>query len=122
MVVIETIPNSYTVERIRRGSYTFDANIYENPLFQMYMIYPTKYVERYTRVSELCQTYSQDGDLEINDLFDIFSDLLISRRYTKGDPMKVGTVGSLFINDKNDVYFCLGNLADSDLGVITAFD
>ncbi|MFX0144682.1 MAG: hypothetical protein ACFE9C_11435, partial [Candidatus Hodarchaeota archaeon] len=60
MIAIETIPNTFSSERIGRGSYTFDANIYENSLFKMFMIYPTKYLERYNRVSELCLTYSQD--------------------------------------------------------------
>lgn len=119
---IETIPNSFSFEKVSRNRYTFDANIYENPLFQMYMIYPSKYVLRYTRISELCQSYSQDGNLDMIDLFDIFLDPLVSRRFTTGDPMEVGTVGSFFVDTKNDVYFCLGNSADSNLGVITTFD
>lgn len=57
-VAIETIPNSYSIEIIGRGGYTFDANVYENPYFKAFLIYPTNYVERYNRVSELCQTYS----------------------------------------------------------------
>ena len=121
MVAIETIPNSYSLERVRRGSYTFDANIYKNTLFKMFMIYPTKYLERYNRVSELCLTYSQDGNLDIKDLFNIYSDTQISRRFTTGDPMEVGTVSSFFIDHKNNVYFCLGNPLDSSLGVITSF-
>ena len=107
LATIETIPNSYSFERIRRGSYTFDANIYENPLFKMFMIYPTNYVQRYNRVQELCQTYNQDGNLDIYDLFSIYSDTLIARRFATGDPMEVGTVGSFFIDHKNNVYFCL---------------
>ncbi|MFW9818282.1 MAG: C45 family autoproteolytic acyltransferase/hydrolase [Candidatus Thorarchaeota archaeon] len=119
---IETIPNSYSFERIKRGGYTFDANIYENKLFKMFMIYPTSYVERYNRVLELCQTYNQDGDLDIYDLFSIYSDTLIARRFTTGDPMGVGTVGSFFIDHKNKVYFCLGNPLDSSLGLISSFN
>ncbi|MCP6718725.1 MAG: C45 family peptidase [Patescibacteria group bacterium] len=122
VVAIETIPNSYSFERTRKGSYTFDANIYENPYFKMFMIYPTKYVERYNRVSELCQTYSQDGKLDINDLFEIYSDTLISRRYTSPDPLSVGTAGSFFVDTKNNVYFSLGNPLDSTLGVISSFN
>jgi len=118
MVAIETIPNSYSLERIGRGSYTFDTNIYENTLFKMFMIYPMKYLERYNRVSELCLTYSQDGNLDIKDLFNICSDTQISRRFTTGDPMEVGTVSSFFIDYRNNVYFCLGNPLDSSLGVI----
>ncbi|MFX1501957.1 MAG: C45 family autoproteolytic acyltransferase/hydrolase [Promethearchaeota archaeon] len=118
MVAIETIPNSYSLEKVTRGSYTFDANMYENPLFKMYMIYPTKYLERYNRVSELCQDNSQDGNLNINDLINICSDTQISRRFTSVDPMEVGTVGSFFIDHKNRVYFCLGNPLDSSLGLI----
>lgn len=118
MVAIETIPNSYSLERVIRGSYTFDANIYENPLFKMSMIYPTKYLERYNRVSELCNIYSQDSNLDIQDLFNIFSDTQISRRFTTGDPMEVGTVGSFFVDHKNRVYFCLGNPLDSSFGKI----
>ena len=74
IVAIETIPNSYSIEIIGKGSYTFDANLYENPYFKAFMIYPTNYVERYNRVSELCQIYSQDGDLDFNDLTEIYSD------------------------------------------------
>ncbi len=118
IVAIETIPNSFSLERVRRGSYTFDANIYENNLFKMFMIYPTKYLERYNRVSELCHAYSQDGNLNIRDLFNIFSDTKISRRFSTGEPMEVGTVGSFFVNRKNNVYFCLGNPLDSSLGFI----
>ncbi|MFW9987696.1 MAG: C45 family autoproteolytic acyltransferase/hydrolase [Candidatus Odinarchaeota archaeon] len=118
MVAIETIPNSYSLEKVTRGSYTFDANMYENPLFKIYMIYPTKYLERYNRVSELCQDNSQDGNLDINDLINICSDTQISRRFTSIDPMEVGTVGSFFVDHKNRVYFCLGNPLDSSLGLI----
>ncbi|MFX0020880.1 MAG: carcinine hydrolase/isopenicillin-N N-acyltransferase family protein [Candidatus Hermodarchaeota archaeon] len=121
LAAIETIPNSYSFERINRGGYTFDANIYENSLFRMFMIYPTFYVQRYNRVLELCQTYNQDGDLDINDMFSIYSDSLISRRFTTGDPMEVATVGSFFIDHKNNIYFCIGNPLDSSLGVIPSF-
>jgi len=88
----------------------------------MFMVYPTKYVERYNRVSELCQTYSQDGKLDINDLFEIYSDILISRRFTTPDPLSVGTAGAFFVDTKNNVYFCLGNPLDSTLGVISSFN
>ena len=118
LATFETIPNSCSFERIKRGGYTFDANIYENSLFKMFMIYPTTYIGRYNRVQELCQNYSEDGDLDIHDLFSIYSDALISRRFTTGDPMEVGTVGSFFIDHKNNVYFCLGNQLDSSLGTI----
>jgi hypothetical protein len=118
---IETIPNSYSSERIRRGSYTFDANIYDNSLFKMFMIYPTKYLERYNRVSELCLAYSQDGNLDISDLFNICSDTQISRRFTTGDSVQVGTVATFFVDHKNNIYYCLGNPLDSKLGVITSF-
>jgi hypothetical protein len=118
LATIETIPNSFTFERIKKGGYTFDANIYENSIFKMFMIYPTSYVERYNRVQELCQNYNQDGDLDLYDLFSVYSDTLISRRFTTGDPMQVGTVGSFFVDHKNNVYFCLGNPLDSNLGVI----
>jgi hypothetical protein len=121
MLAIETIPNSYTVEIIRRGCYTFDANIYENPYFKMFMIYPTKYIERYNRVSELCELYNQDGNLDLDDLFEIYSDTLISRRFTTVDPLDVGTAGSFFINEKNNIYFCLGNPLNSNLGIISSF-
>lgn len=121
MIAIETIPNSYSIERIVRGSYTFDANIYENTIFKMFMIYPSKYIERYHRVSELCYTYSQDGNLDFNDLFNICSDTLISRRFSTGDPFEVGTVGSFFIDHKNSIHFCLGNPLESSLGVIESF-
>jgi len=121
MLAIETIPNSYSLERIGKGSYTFDANIYENTLFKMFMIYPSKYLERYNKVSELCHTYSQDGNLDINDLFNIYSDTQISRRFATGDSMEVGTIGSFFIDHKNNVYFCLGNPLDSSLGTIGSF-
>lgn len=119
MVAIETIPNSYSVERIRRGTYTFDANIYENSLFKMFMIFPTKYLNRYNRVSELCQLYNQDRDLDMKDLVSICSDTMISRRFTMTDPLEVGTVGSFFVDTKNNVHFCLGNPLDSSLGLIT---
>ncbi len=122
IVSIETIPNSYSIESVKKGSYTFDANVYENPYFKAFMIYPTKYVERYDRVSELCQTYSQDGELDINDLFQIYSDTLISRRYTSPDPLSVGTAGSFFVDAKSNVYFCLGNPLDSELGLISSFN
>ncbi len=122
IVSIETIPNSYSIERVKKGSYTFDANIYENPYFKAFMIYPTKYIERYDRVSELCQIYSQDGKLDINDLFEIYSDTLISRRYTSPDPLSVGTAGSFFVDAKSNVYFCLGNPLDSELGLISSFN
>ncbi|MFX1374897.1 MAG: carcinine hydrolase/isopenicillin-N N-acyltransferase family protein [Promethearchaeota archaeon] len=121
MLAIETIPNSYSIERIRRGTYSFDANIYENSLFKTFMIFPTKYLTRYNRVSELCQLYNQDGDLDIHDLFSICSDSLISRRFTTADPMEVGTVSSFFVDTKNNVYFCLGNPLDSSLGLIKLF-
>ena len=121
IIAIETIPNFYSLERVKRGSYTFDANIYENPYFKAFMIYPTKYADRYDRVSELCQTYSQDGRLDINDLLEIYSDTLISRRYTSPDPLSVGTAGSFFVDVKNNVYFCLGNLINSELGLISSF-
>jgi hypothetical protein len=121
MIAIETIPNSYSLERIRIRSYTFDANIYENVLFKMFMIFPTKYLERYNRVSELCQFYNYDGNIDIMDLFSICSDTQISRRFTSGDPMEIGTVASFFIDHKNNVYFCLGNPLDSNLGKITSF-
>ncbi|MFX1379409.1 MAG: C45 family autoproteolytic acyltransferase/hydrolase [Promethearchaeota archaeon] len=121
IIAIETIPNSYSFERIKRGSYTFDANIYENALFKMFMIYPTKYLERYNTVSELCINYSQDGNLVLKDLFNIYSDTKISRRFTTGDPTEVGTVGTFFVDHKNNIYFCLGNLLDSNLGIITSF-
>jgi hypothetical protein len=120
LATIETIPNSFRFERIKKGGYTFDANIYENTIFKMFMIYPTSYVERYNRVQELCQNYNQDGDLDIYDLFSIYSDTLVSRRFSTGDPMQVGTVGSFFVDHKNTVYFCLGNPLDSNLGVISA--
>ena len=122
IVAIETIPNSYTLERVRRGCYTFDANVYENPYFKTFMIYPSKYVERYDRVSELCQIYSQDGRLDINDLFEIYSDTLVSRRYTSPDPLSVGTAGSFFVDAKSRVYFCLGNPLESELGLIVSFN
>jgi hypothetical protein len=121
MIAVETIPNTYSSERIRRGSYTFDANIYENSLFKMFMIYPNNYLERYNRVSELCTIYNQDGNLDINDIFNIYSDSQISRRFTTGDPMEVGTAASFFVDHKNNVYYCLGNPVDSNLGVITSF-
>jgi hypothetical protein len=119
MMAIETIPNSYSVETIRRGTYTFDTNIYENSIFKMYMIFPTKYLSRYNKVSELCQLYNQDGDLDIQDMFRIYSDTQISRRFTMTDPMEVGTVSYFFVDDKNNVYFCLGNPLDSSLGILT---
>lgn len=121
MIAVETIPNIYSSERIRKGSYTFDANIYENSLLKTYMIYPTKYLERYNRVSELCAIYNHDGNLDINDIFNIYSDSQISRRFTTGDSREVGTAASFFIDHKNNVYYCLGNLVDSSLGVITSF-
>ncbi len=121
LATIETIPNSYSFERINRGGYTFDTNIYENSLFKMFMIYPTNYIQRYNRVDELCHFYNQDGNLDIYDLFSIYSDTLITRRFTTGDPMEVGTVGSFFVDHKNNVYFCLGNPLDSSLGVINLF-
>ena len=86
------------------------------------MIYPSKYVERYDRVSELCQIYSQDGRLDINDLFEIYSDTLVSRRYSLPDPLSVGTAGSLFVDAKSMVYFCFGNTLDSELGLIVSFN
>lgn len=120
IIAIETIPNSYSIEIIG-GDYTFDANIYENPYFKAFMIYPTNYVERYNRVSELCQTYSQDG-IDFNDLSEIYSDPLIARSYATPDPLGVGTVGSFFVDAKNNVYFSLGNPLDSELGVISSFN
>ncbi|MFX1488585.1 MAG: C45 family autoproteolytic acyltransferase/hydrolase [Promethearchaeota archaeon] len=122
LLAIETIPNSYSVERIRKSSFTFDANIYENSLFKMFMIYPTKYLPRYNRVSELCQSLSQDGSLNLYDLFKIYTDPLISRRFSTENPMEVGTVSSFFLDQRNNVYFCLGNPIDSNLGVIKSFD
>ncbi len=121
IIAIETIPNSYSIERVKRRGYTFDANLYENPLFKTFMIYPMKYAERYDRVSELCQIYSEDGKLDINDLFDIYSDPVIARRYTNLDPLEVGTAGSFFVDAKSRVYFCLGNPVDSELGIISRF-
>jgi hypothetical protein len=85
------------------------------------MIYPMEYTERYDRVSELCQIYSEDGKLDINDLFDIYSDPVIARRYTNLDPLEVGTAGSFFVDAKSRVYFCLGNPVDSELGIISRF-
>ncbi|MFX1569037.1 MAG: C45 family autoproteolytic acyltransferase/hydrolase [Promethearchaeota archaeon] len=121
IIAIETISNSYSLERVRWRGYTFDANIYENPYFKAFMIYPTKYLERYNRVSELCQVHRQDGKLDIKDLFEIFDDPLISRRFTTADPLNVGTVASFFVDTKNNVYFCLGNPLDSVLGIISRF-
>jgi hypothetical protein len=121
IIAIETIPNSYSIERVKRREYTFDANIYENPLFKDFMIYPMKYTERYDRVSYLCQIYSEDGKLDINDLFYIYSDPIIARRYISPDPLEVGTAGSFFIDSKSRVYFCLGNPVDSNLGLISRF-
>lgn len=121
IVAIETIPNSYSLEKVKRRGYTFDANVYENPLFKSFMIYPMKYVERYNRVSELCQIYGRDGKLTIHDLFDIYSDPVIARRYTFQDPLEVGTAGSFFVDAKSRVYFCLGNPVDSELGLISRF-
>ncbi len=121
MITIESIPNLYSLEQIGRGRYTFDANIYENNLFKMFMIYPTKYLERYNRVAELCHAYNQDGNLDIKELFNICSDTQISRRFTTGDPMEIATVSSFFIDHKNTIYFCLGNPLDSNLGVIESF-
>ncbi len=122
IVAIETIPNAYSIERVKRNQYAFDANIYENELFKMFMIFPTKYVERYNRVSELCQTYSQDGRLTYKDISEIYTDSLISRRFTSPDPLSVGTVGFFFVRGIRSVYFGLGNPADSPLGVITRFN
>jgi predicted choloylglycine hydrolase len=121
IVAIETIPNSYSLERVKRRGYTFDANVYENPYFKAFMIYPMKYAERYDRVSELCQMYSQNGKLDIDDLFDIYSEPIIARRYTSPDPLGVGTAGSFFVDTKSRVYFCLGNPVDSKLGLISRF-
>lgn len=121
IVAIETIPNSYSIEGVKWRGYTFDANIYENPYFKAFMIYPMKYVERYDRVSELCQIHSEDYKLDINDMFDIYSDPVIARRYTTLDPLSVGTAGSFFVDAKSRVYFCLGNPADSELGLISRF-
>ena len=121
MMAIETIPNSFSIERINKGTYSFDANIYENSIFQMYMIYPTKYLQRYNRVAELCQLYSQDGNLDLEDLVSICSDTQISRRFSMTDPLEVGTVSSFFIDDKKNVYFCLGNPLDSSLGILPNF-
>jgi hypothetical protein len=86
------------------------------------MIFPTKYILRYNRVSELCQSLSQDKCLTIDDLFKIYSDPLISRRFSTENPIEVGTVSSFFLDQRNNVYFCLGNPIDSNLGVITSFD
>jgi hypothetical protein len=121
MMAIETIPNSYSIERIKRGTYSFDANIYENSLFKMFMIFPTKYLPRYNRVSELCELYNQDGNLDVKDLINICSDTLISRRFTMTDPLEVGTVGSFFVDTRNKVYFCSGNPLDSSLGSISFY-
>lgn len=122
ILAIETIPNSYSIERVRRGCYTFDANIYEHPIFKTLMIYSTKHVERYNKVSEMCEIYSQDGFLDIDDLFEIYQDPLISRRYVSLDPLGVGTAGSFFVDHKNNVYFCYGNPLDSPLGFLKSFD
>ncbi|MFX0009774.1 MAG: C45 family autoproteolytic acyltransferase/hydrolase [Candidatus Hermodarchaeota archaeon] len=122
IVAIETIPNSYSLERVKVRGYTFDANIYENPYFKAFMIYSTKYTERYDRVSELCQIKSEDDRLDINDLYEIYSDPLVARRYTSPDPLEVGTAGTFFIDAKNRVHFCLGNPVDSELGLISRFE
>jgi hypothetical protein len=121
IIAIETIPNSYSFERVKKRSYTYDANIYENPFYKAFMIYPMKYIERYNRVSELCQFYSEDGKLDFNDVLDIYSDPVIARRYTRLDPLEVGTAGSFFVDAKSRVYFCLGNPRDSKLGLISRF-
>jgi hypothetical protein len=121
MMAIETIPNFYSTERIRRGSYSFDANIYENNLYKMFMIFPTKYLPRYNRVAELCQSLSQDEDLDLKDIITVCSDTMISRRFTMTDPLEVGTVGSFFVDTRNKVYFCLGNPLDSSLGIISFY-
>ncbi|MFX1287781.1 MAG: C45 family autoproteolytic acyltransferase/hydrolase [Promethearchaeota archaeon] len=121
IIAIETIPNSYSFERVKGGEYTFDANVYENSYFKASMIYPTKYTERYDRVYELCQSYSEDGKLDMNDLFNIYSDPIIARRYKSLNPLEVGTAGSLFVDSKSRVYFCLGNPVDSGLGLISRF-
>lgn len=118
ITAIETIPNSYSTEFISRNGYTFDANIYENSNFRMYMIYPLTYLERHSRISELCYMYSQNGNLDMEDVFNVFKDPLISRRFTTGDPLQVGTVAGYFVDTKNNIHFCLGNSADSELGVI----
>ncbi|MEJ2295795.1 MAG: C45 family autoproteolytic acyltransferase/hydrolase [Candidatus Lokiarchaeota archaeon] len=120
ITAIETIPNSYS-SKVNMNGYTFDANIYENSLFKLYMIYPTKYLERYSRISELCQIYSQNGNLDMEDVFNVFKDPLISRRFTTGDPLQVGTVAGYFVDTKNNIHFCLGNSADSEIGVIRRF-
>ncbi|MFX1279532.1 MAG: carcinine hydrolase/isopenicillin-N N-acyltransferase family protein [Promethearchaeota archaeon] len=121
MMAIETIPNSYSIEMIWRGTYSFDANIYENSLFKMFMIFPTKYLPRYNRISELCQSYTQDGDLDVMDIINICSDTMISRRFSMIDPLEVVTVGSFFVDTRNKIYFCLGNPLDSSLGTISFY-
>ncbi|MFW9952659.1 MAG: carcinine hydrolase/isopenicillin-N N-acyltransferase family protein [Candidatus Thorarchaeota archaeon] len=121
LIAIETIPNSYYIEYIKKGCYTFDANMYENLNFRAYMIYATNYIDRYNQASKLCQYYQQDGNLNIQDLFEIYSDPIISRRYTSTDSLEVGTAGAFFIDERNNIYFCLGNPLDSDLGVIRRF-
>jgi len=121
IVAIETIPNSYSFEIVKGREYTFDANIYDNPYFKAYMIYPMKYTERYDRVYELCQLHSEDGKLDMHDLFNIYSDPIIARRYKTPNPLEVGTAGSFFVDTKSRVYFCLGNPMDSGLGLISRF-
>jgi hypothetical protein len=119
---VETIPNSYSVEFLPTNGYTFDANIYENSLFKSFMIYPTKYLEIYSRISELCQTYSQNGNLDLKNLLNVFRDPLVSRRFTSEDPFQVGTVAGYFVDTRNRVHFCLGNSADSELGILNRFN
>jgi hypothetical protein len=115
---IETIPNCYSAEFLPRNGYTFDANIYENSKFKLSMIYPTKYLDRYSRISELCEVYSQNGNIDMRDLLNIFSDPLVSRRFTSGDPFQVGTVAGYFVDTRNQIHFCFGSSADSELGII----
>lgn len=107
---VETIPNANDIKLLRRGKFTFDANVYENVLFKSFMLYPSKYLQRYDKVSELCQILSQDNNLDKKDLFSIISyydgtNANILRPFETYDAWEVGTAGSFMIDSQNNIYF-----------------
>jgi hypothetical protein len=107
---IETIPNTNDIKLLRRGKYTFDANVYENLLFKSFIQYPSKYLARYNKASELCQILNQDGNLNKKDLFSIISyydgtESNIFRPFKTYDSWEVGTAGSFLIDSRMNIYF-----------------
>lgn len=120
MYSIELIPNTYVSKTIESG-YIFDANIYENPLFQAFMIPPNENeLFRNQKIPELCENFLvTDGDLTLIELMEIISHEGIARTPQSSNPMEAETSGFYsFDHNLNKGYFGLGNARDSSWGRI----